>query len=494
MNELEQFRLDFNLRLVFVRWVFLLVGILILAGLVFLTEEGWLPEISAQLGGSLLFLGIMVVVNLPLYLLINKLIGQQRIKNVNYLSWFQIIFDLFIVAGLLFFTGINAWTILLMLWPLISGIVLFGYIGSGLVLIISWLVILGLSLADSLITSGLSGLEDHQTWSVLVVSGLVYLLVYAGLAYHYQFIRPMAVLFGAGRIIHHQDVSEYLKRIEELEKRVMITERKAQAKDTELEMAKQKLNNLEQAKSKFISVTTHQLRTPLAAIKWTLGMMNQGQLGEVTEEQKDFLQRGLNSTQKMITIVNNLLNIDHIEADKRDYNFAEISLADLINKTVQEFSSRVESKNINLEVKIPEKTHLVEADLGKIRMVLENLLDNAIKYSKNDGQVTVELKDDRINSAQSSLEVVVKDNGIGIPEAEQKKIFHKFFRASNAVANEPDGSGIGLYISKDIIENHKGTFWFESVEGEGTAFHFILPLKQPTSVKASTPPPAPNSE
>ncbi len=250
-------------------------------------------------------------------------------------------------------------------------------------------------------------------------------------------------------------------------------------KDLELTLANKRLQNLEQAKSKFVSVTTHQLRTPLSAIKWTFHMLLGGSLGPVTAEQRNFLQKGYDSTQRIIAIINDLLNVDYIEADKSDYNFLAVNLVELIEGIIFEFTNIAESKKIKISfTKSSDRLPAVAADPVKISMVLENLIDNALKYTLSSGRVTINLSDARINSARPSLEVMVVDTGIGVPGVEKDKIFHRFFRGSNAIRLEPNGTGLGLFIARDIIEKHGGGIWFESKEGEGTNFHFTLPIFQ----------------
>ncbi|HDQ16844.1 MAG TPA: HAMP domain-containing histidine kinase [Candidatus Vogelbacteria bacterium] len=315
---------------------------------------------------------------------------------------------------------------------------------------------------------------------------MIFILLSFFISYNYETIKPIYIV---KRILKKKDSHDVDKRIfptiddtkinEKLVSKMNKLSRVLYTKDLEIKMLKKQLANLDQAKSKFISVTTHQMRTPLSAIKWTLNMILSGQLGEVPEEQKEFLQKGYDSTQKMIVIVNNLLNLNQRESLRDDYSFSLVEIEELIKDTMSEFVNQVESKKIDFVFKksagqIPK----IEVDIAKIKMVLENLFDNAIKYTSPGGQVVVTLSDKNLNIAKSQVVISVKDSGIGIPEEEQKKIFHKFFRASNAVLQEPDGSGIGLYISKDIVEKHHGTLWFESQVGKGTTFHLLLPLNQ----------------
>lgn len=256
--------------------------------------------------------------------------------------------------------------------------------------------------------------------------------------------------------------------------------RELYAKELELTMANTRLQSLEQAKSKFISVTTHQLRTPLAAIKWTLDMATKGELGVVNEEQKNFLGKGLESVNRVISIVNDLLKVDSIDSAQQDnYNFKPSDFSKLLDEVLFEFTNQVASKKIDLNVTKPHNPlPPIDVDPDKIRMVLENLIDNAIKYTPQGGQVKIILSDNGINSAEGSLQLSISDSGIGIPPEETGKVFQKFFRAANAVKSEPDGSGLGLFITHDIIEKHNGTVWFDTKPGQGTTFSFTLPLHQ----------------
>ena len=276
--------------------------------------------------------------------------------------------------------------------------------------------------------------------------------------------------------------TQQIQELEKVNRELEVKNRELYSKELGLTLANKKLQTLEEAKSKFISVATHQLRTPLAAIKWTLDMTAKGQLGPVNDDQKKFLLQGLTSTNRVISIVNDLLKVDSIDADQADYNFAPTDLVKLISNLIFEFNSQAALKKINFVFLKPQTAvPLVEIDADKIRMVVENLIDNAVKYTPENGQVTVKISDEQLNRAEGSLVVSVTDSGIGIPASETDKIFHKFFRASNAIKAEPDGSGLGLFIARDIIEKHGGAIWFENQSGsgpQGTVFSFTLPLHQ----------------
>lgn len=254
--------------------------------------------------------------------------------------------------------------------------------------------------------------------------------------------------------------------------------RRLYAKDLEVKLIKQELSTLEEAKTKFISVTAHQMRTPLSAVKWTFNILRDGSMGKLSDEQIDFVKKGEEATEKMIEIINHLVMVDSIVAVADPSKWTQLSLVTILNDTMTEFANQVKSHNLTLTLKQPEgELPLITADYAKLKMVFENLLDNAIKYSPDGTEVTVLVSDEKVNSANSALIVKISDQGIGIPKKDQAKIFTKFFRAKNAVTKEPDGSGVGLFIAKDIIEEHGGTLGFESAEGQGTTFSITLPIK-----------------
>src|SRR3989338_3887434 len=339
--------------------------------------------------------------------------------------------------------------------------------------LIFWMVVTAALVVAIILILNATGVVVGVNWLLLVPVAAYLSIIGLFLAYLSKFYRERNRLM-LERVRDEQiKLAEFKKLNQDLENYA----KQLFDKDFELTLANKRLQNLERAKSKFVSVTTHQLRTPLAAIKWTFHMLLGGSLGKITAEQKNFLQKGYDSTQRIITIINDLLNVDYIEADKTDYNFLPVNLAELIDGIIFEFTNKVDSKKIKLSFHQPTSVlPKVAADPVKISMLLENLLDNAIKYTSAGGRVTISLSDARINSAQSSVEVIVADTGIGILPAERDKIFHRFFRGSNAIQLKPDGTGLGLFIAQDIVEKHGGQIWFESQLGEGTNFHFTLPV------------------
>lgn len=311
----------------------------------------------------------------------------------------------------------------------------------------------------------------YQSVAFAVVAILVMLTVFL-FAYKSDKKRHKATGLGGGELqVKLNELRIFNRELEE-------NTRKLQAKDVELSLANKQLADLEKAKSKFVTVTTHQMRTPLSAIKWTFDMFIKGDLGELNDEQKDFMNKGFQSTERVIKIVNDLLNVDMIETEKDDYNFQACQLPELVDNVAYEFSSQAAGRKTKIIVAKPNReVPPVELDPSKVRMALENMIDNAIKYSPPGAPIVVTIDDGRLNSVTPSVEIMVKDEGVGIPKDQYGKVFGKFFRGSNAAVLEPDGTGIGLYIAKDIVEKHGGAVWFESEEGKGTTFHLTLPLR-----------------
>ncbi|MDQ2933070.1 MAG: HAMP domain-containing histidine kinase [bacterium] len=243
-------------------------------------------------------------------------------------------------------------------------------------------------------------------------------------------------------------------------------------RDLELGRANEKLQEVDEIKSNFISVVAHQLRTPLSGIKWTLEMFLNGDLGEISVDQKTFLMKSAESNSRMIALVNDMLETDRIQSGKMHYGFRNINIVDLLDNVLFELSQQARKRGVTFAFKSKlENIPQVYIDPDTMRAVIQNLLENALKYCRKGG--TIELD---VQPKKEMLELSVKDNGIGVPVDEQKKLFGRFFRARNAIKHETDGSGLGLYIAKTIVEKNGGKIWFDSVEGIGTTFYFTLPI------------------
>jgi len=231
---------------------------------------------------------------------------------------------------------------------------------------------------------------------------------------------------------------------------------------------------IERMKTEFVSLSAHQLRTPLSAIKWTLRMLLDGDLGVITDEQRDFIEKTYKSNERMISLINDLLDVTRIDEGRYLYKPILTDLEPICQFVINSCQEETERKKLKLKFKKPEeKLPKAIVDVEKIKLVIQNLLENAIRYTKSGGEILVSLR-----HLKKEIEFSVRDTGIGIPKNQQARVFTKFFRAANVIRMETEGSGLGLFITKNIIEAHGGKIWFESEEGKGTTFYFTLPVKE----------------
>jgi PAS domain S-box-containing protein len=231
---------------------------------------------------------------------------------------------------------------------------------------------------------------------------------------------------------------------------------------------------VERMKSEFVSISAHQLRTPLAAIKWTLTMLLDGDAGPLGQKQKEMLEKTQISNERMIRLVNDLLDVSRIEEGRNAYKFTLEDIEPIVEILFKSYKGEAERRQIHYEFKRPfSKMPKILIDSEKIKLAVQNLIENAIRYCRAGDKVTVALKYDK-----KEIEVAVSDTGIGVPQEQQKRIFTKFFRSENALRLETEGSGLGLFISKNIVESHKGRIWFESAENKGSTFHIAIPIQK----------------
>lgn len=229
---------------------------------------------------------------------------------------------------------------------------------------------------------------------------------------------------------------------------------------------------VEKMKTEFVSISAHQLRTPLSAIKWTLRMILDGDMGEISDEQRDILEKTYQSNERMIALINDLLNVTRIEEGRFLYKPKSMQIEDIVDRVVSDSEETAAIKKIKIKMERPkELLPPVMVDKEKMGIAIQNLLENALKYTPENGAVKIFLE-------KKNKDVVFKivDSGVGIPKDQQSRIFSKFFRGSNVIRMETEGSGLGLYTTKNIIESHNGKIWFESEEGKGSTFYFSVPF------------------
>jgi PAS domain S-box-containing protein len=228
--------------------------------------------------------------------------------------------------------------------------------------------------------------------------------------------------------------------------------------------------DIDRAKSEFVSLASHQLRTPLTVIRWSAEMIHR-YTGPVPKPQQKYVDAIGETSRQMVNLVDALLNVSRIEMGTLAVEPRPITVADLLDDVLRELKPLSANKKLTMKRKFDPKAGEIVIDPELIRVVVHNLITNAIKYTRPEGTVTVSL----VRQSQE-LEISVADTGMGIPADVQSKVFTKLFRAENAQAIEPHGTGLGLYIAKAVVEQSGGKIWFESTEGQGTTFHFSLPL------------------
>lgn len=221
----------------------------------------------------------------------------------------------------------------------------------------------------------------------------------------------------------------------------------------------------------FITVIAHQLRTPLTGMKWSFDLLSSLEIGELNSEQKQIVKKVSSTTNYMIGLVNNLLNVSQIEEGHFKIILKKQSILPVFKNIENIFKSIAEEKGIILKIEIPTELPLLDIDIEKIEIVINNIVDNSIKYSLPGG--IVELK---IAHSGQELIISIKNGGISIPKEEFDKIFTKFFKSNQASQHQTNAVGLGLYISKNIIDQHNGKIWFESEENQGTTFYVSLPI------------------
>lgn len=239
----------------------------------------------------------------------------------------------------------------------------------------------------------------------------------------------------------------------------------------------ERLRRLNKAKDDFISLASHQLRTPATGVKQYIGMVLEGFAGDVPESIRPFLSKAYESNDRQLSIVNDLLQVAQLDSGALRLNRQPTGLAGMLLSIVSEQSSRFSQRNQRLEYQPPADETVIDADAPRLRMVFDNLIDNASKYTPEDRTVTVALA---IRGHQAV--VTVKDEGVGIDEEQLGRIFDKFSRVANSRSELVGGTGLGLYWAKQIVDLHHGSISVESEPGEGSAFTVRLPVRKEDAI------------
>lgn len=249
-----------------------------------------------------------------------------------------------------------------------------------------------------------------------------------------------------------------------LQQRINNATRELRSKNTQL-------RQLDKVKDDFVSIASHQLRTPLTGIKGYISMILEGDAGKITRQQREFLNQAFVSSERMARLINDFLNLSRIQTGKFAVDKTPQDLKEITKQEIDNLQSNAAARQMKLVYTASRKVPPVDVDEEKIRQVIMNFIDNAIYYSHDKSNIYINL-----DVVDNCISVKVRDNGIGVPNADKSQLFTKFFRADNAKLQRPDGTGVGLYLAKKIIDAHGGKIIFESKEGKGSTFGFALPI------------------
>ncbi len=230
---------------------------------------------------------------------------------------------------------------------------------------------------------------------------------------------------------------------------------------------------MDDAKSEFISIASHQLRTPLTAVKGYVSMILENSYGEIPKEMGQPLKNVYASNERLIGLVNDILNISKIEAGKMEMEWEKASLEELILDIINELKIKADTKNLYLKYEKPANPIPdIVIDKTKIRQVIMNLIDNSIKYTEKGGTTV------KLSSIGPKVRVEISDTGMGLTKEDIPRLFESFSRGRNGAIGRPEGTGLGLYIARRFVEMHKGRVWVESEgKGKGSRFFIELPVK-----------------
>lgn len=229
---------------------------------------------------------------------------------------------------------------------------------------------------------------------------------------------------------------------------------------------------IDKAKTEFVSLASHQLKTPLSAVNWYTEMLMDQDVGPINERQKEFLTEIIEGNERMVKLVNSLLNVSRIDMGTLSISPEPVDLVQVTESMLTELQFGIKTKDLKIIKRFEPKFPSINLDPSLMRIVIQNLFSNAVKYTREGGLIEIEIKKQDDKTAY----MLVKDNGYGIPTGEQPNIFKKLFRADNVKSKKVEGTGLGLYVAKAVIEAFNGKIWFESEENVGSKFYITLPL------------------
>lgn len=267
-------------------------------------------------------------------------------------------------------------------------------------------------------------------------------------------------------------IQSYL-RLKEIERFNETLQRNVKEATAELQKSNEKLKSLDEAKDEFISMASHQLRTPLTSVKGYISMLLEGDAGPINNQQKTFLSQAFTSSQRMVYLISDLLNVSRLKTGKFIIEPTEVDLPQVVQLEVEQLQTTAAARGLTLKVDYPKDFPKLMLDETKIHQVIMNFIDNAIYYTPSGGSIKVVL-----NVTKKTAELKVIDTGIGVPKKSQHELFTKFFRADNAQKARPDGTGLGLFMAKKVIIAQGGSIIFNSTENKGSTFGFSFALSK----------------
>lgn len=268
----------------------------------------------------------------------------------------------------------------------------------------------------------------------------------------------------------HLKQTELTKELQLLNEQL---EKTVNDKTMHLQGAIKELQEANQAKAQFLANISHELRTPLNVIIGSSEILKEPMLGELTQKQNNYVDNIHSSGTHLLQLINDILDVSKIAAGKMQLNISEFGIKDVVNQTVQNMRSFIAEKRLNIDVSIRPEDFLVRADVQKIRQILYNLVSNAVKFTNNDGHIQI-----KVIKLGNMMEVLVKDDGIGIADEDQERVFKEFEQVDTSLSRENGGTGLGLPLVKKLVEMHGGTVCLQSKIGEGTEILFTIPCQK----------------
>ncbi|HEX5797623.1 MAG TPA: ATP-binding protein [Candidatus Saccharimonadales bacterium] len=262
-------------------------------------------------------------------------------------------------------------------------------------------------------------------------------------------------------------------RFEEIQQFNVTLQQRVSDATVKLQRTNKKLRELDETKDEFISMASHQLRTPLTSAKGYMSMVLEGDAGKLTKQQESLLNQAFVSSQRMVYLIADLLNVSRLKTGKFIIDAQPTDLAEVVEGETAQLVETAKSKKIEMKYEKPKKLTKLMLDETKVRQVVMNFIDNAIYYTPSGGHVRIEVKED-----EGHIYFTVKDDGLGVPREDQKHLFNKFYRAGNARKARPDGTGLGLFMAKKVVDAQGGSILFESTEGKGSLFGFSFSKKK----------------